>query len=540
MSGMSALRIFLAMRPLSPSRNICQFIVIDDNIWTILVNYTILAIIILSVLVPGACPAKAGPSDNDTPLNAAGNPAWAKGSAAQATGLRGVLQGHFQALDGSSAESQPGPTPQTLLSRTPQGVAATYLPQGGIASTATEPFFQPLGTNGRTCQTCHQPSAGWTITPQKIKALFRSNPAAPLFQPIDGAVCPTADTSTAQATAAAYSLLINKGLIRVFIPMPAADILQFSITNVADPYDCTSNPATGLTSPTTGIVSAYRRPQPSANLPFLADIMWDGREPSLASQASDAVMLHAQGAAPPSADQLKQITQFETGLFAAQAHDNAAGDLTADGAQGGPAALSATPFAPNMNPPGPGFNPSVMTMFTTWNNSADAGKASVARGQNVFNEKSFTIADVAGLNDVTGKPSIKGTCSSCHNTPQIGNHSSHELLDLGVASAPASVPAGTNLSIADLPVFTVHCVSGPFAGSDRQVTDLGRALITGQCADIGKMKTALLRNLVARPPYFHNGSAPDLASVVAFYDSRFNIGITDQEKDDLIAFLSTL
>ena len=68
--------------------------------------------------------------------------------------------------------------------------------------------------------------------------------------------------------------------------MPAG--AQFSITSVADRYDCNTNPATGLTSPTAGIVSTYRRPLPSANLAFINVIMWDGREASLASQATDA------------------------------------------------------------------------------------------------------------------------------------------------------------------------------------------------------------------------------------------------------------
>ena len=228
------------------------------------------------------------------------------------------------------------------------------------------------------------------------------------------------------------------------------------------------------------------------------------------------------------------------GCFAAQSYDNAAGDLTADGAQGGPVALSAIPFVPNVNPPGPAFSPLVMTMFLTWNDSPDAAKASIARGQNIFNEKPFVVTGVNGLNDVTAKPSIQATCSACHNTPQVGGHSAIELLDLGVATAPDAIVGGTNLSLDDLPVLTVHCDSGPLAGTERQVTDLGRALITGQCADIGKVKTAVLRNLAARPPYFHNGSAPDLATVVAFYDHRFNIGFTEQERADLVAFLSTL
>jgi len=67
-----------------------------------------------------------------------------------------------------------------------------------------------------------------------------------------------------------------------------------------------------------------------------------------------------------------------------------------------------------------------------------------------------------------------------------------------------------------------------------------RALITGKCADIGKLKGPILRGLAARAPYFHNGSAATLADVVEFYNQRFDIGFTDQQKADLVAFLSSL
>jgi cytochrome c peroxidase len=50
----------------------------------------------------------------------------------------------------------------------------------------------------------------------------------------------------------------------------------------------------------------------------------------------------------------------------------------------------------------------------------------------------------------------------------------------------------------------------------------------------------VLRAVATRAPYFHNGSAANLDEVVDFYDTRFNIGFTRQEKADLIAFLRTL
>ena len=40
--------------------------------------------------------------------------------------------------------------------------------------------------------------------------------------------------------------------------------------------------------------------------------------------------------------------------------------------------------------------------------------------------------------------------------------------------------------------------------------------------------------------YFANGSAANLRELVDFYDRRFNIGYTEQEKRDLTNFMSVL
>ena len=78
------------------------------------------------------------------------------------------------------------------------------------------------------------------------------------------------------------------------------------------------------------------------------------------------------------------------------------------------------------------------------------------------------------------------------------------------------------------------------AGQSFQVTDPGKALISGACADIGKTKGPILRGLAARAPYFHNGTAPDLEHVIEFYDTRFGIGFSDEERAALVAFLKKL
>ncbi len=97
-------------------------------------------------------------------------------------------------------------------------------------------------------------------------------------------------------------------------------------------------------------------------------------------------------------------------------------------------------------------------------------------------------------------------------------------------------PALSALDVAGLPVYTVQCTDGTVL----QVTDIGRAMKSGHCADVGKVKGPVLRGLAARAPYFHNGAAATLNDVVDFYDQRFSLNLSEQQKRDLVAFLQTL
>jgi len=93
------------------------------------------------------------------------------------------------------------------------------------------------------------------------------------------------------------------------------------------------------------------------------------------------------------------------------------------------------------------------------------------------------------------------------------------------------------LDISGLPVYSVQCIA---TGGTVQVTDLGRALKSGKCADIGKLKGPVLRGLAARAPYFHTRGAATLNAVVEFYNQRFSLSLTPQQKADLVAFLQSL
>lgn len=449
-------------------------------------------------------------------------------------------------------QSPPAVIPRFNTDRDASGEIATFQP-GGATFTANNAFFQDLGTNGRTCFTCHQPQNGWSVSADNVAARFAASAGKdPIFRLVDGATCPNADVSTLQAKRRAYKLLTDKGLIRIGLPMPtvpAVPAVEFVVTAVNDPYQCNTNPATGLTSPTSGIVSVYRRPLPSTNLGFLSAVMWDGREPSLESQAIDATLGHAQADAPPTAEQHAQILAFEKGIFSAQVSDKKAGGLHENGAKGGPVALSLQDFFIGVNDPlgnnphGTPFTSNVFDIFRPWlglrgRDDEARHRQAIARGEKLFNTTAINITDVAGLNDELNVASIPGFCGTCHDTPNVGNHSVKAPLNIGIADAGAKRPPA--LDISGLPVFTLTCTQGPLAGQVFVVTDPGRALISGKCKDIGRLKGPILRGLAARAPYFHNGSAATLLDVLKFYDRRFRLGLTDQQKSDLVDFLNTL
>jgi len=439
------------------------------------------------------------------------------------------------------------------------GLVETYNAKGEPID-LTGAFFQSLGTNGRTCASCHRPAQAWSVSPEELKIRFESTKGLdPIFQPNDGSNCShEIDTSSVEGRRKAYSLLINKGLIRIELPVP--DDAEFSVVGVVNPYGCNDQAR----------LSMYRRPLPATNLRFLSTVMWDGRESSpqtgtqkisfatnpadlltdLRHQAMDAVSGHSQRVTALSPQQQQSITEFEMALSTAQAIDYGAGVLDAGGATAGPAELAqeTTPaFFIGINDPlggnplGTAFTPAIFNLFNGWMNQdasstnfglhANRRRASIARGEALFNSKLINITGVAGLNDELNLAMIPGTCGTCHDSPNVGNHSLAVALNIGVGELNSS------LDLSYLPVFALQ---NKTTGEVRTTTDPGRALITGLWKDVGKVKGPILRGLAARAPYFHNGSAASLSDVLDFYEKRFNISFTAQEREDLIAFLNAL
>ncbi|HEX7362062.1 MAG TPA: hypothetical protein VF283_16345, partial [Bryobacteraceae bacterium] len=77
------------------------------------------------------------------------------------------------------------------------GVLETYNIKGG-ALNLSGPFFQSLGSNGRSCASCHRPAQGWSISPNEVKLRFLLTQGLdPIFRTVDGSVCNHGvDTST--------------------------------------------------------------------------------------------------------------------------------------------------------------------------------------------------------------------------------------------------------------------------------------------------------------------------------------------------------
>jgi len=330
----------------------------------------------------------------------------------------------------------------------------------------------------------------------------------------------------------------------------------------------------------------HRRPLPTTNFKFLTAVGWDGQDtrqgdnPATRSDR-DAVLdvskntirgretgssLAALDGHPYSDGELSvlatQMTDFMFSLITAQETLPGGIRLSAPSVSGGALNLSKQPFHFGINDTIQGdltvsssgevtirnvpFNPIVFTLFDGWLNDRDPSRASIERGQALFNAQRLIVADVGGVHGAqitlpdgsttTGPTSpLRGSCSSCHDAPNVGNHSTRLLLNIGISDKS---PAGLGRErVLDLPLFVLERKSD---GVIAQTTDPGRAIISGLFAHVGQFKGPMLRGMSARPPFFHNGVAATFDAVVDFYNARFKANFTPQEKADLVAFLKAL
>jgi len=439
----------------------------------------------------------------------------------------------------------------------------------GPVDTNGHPFFTPLGTNGRACVNCHQPAYGMSVSAAGLRERWRETDGKdPVFAAFDGSNCP----DLPQQKESSHSLLLHRGLFRIPLPWPPQNAdgspkpVEFSIEVVRDPAGCNTSREYGLKSAHPA-VSVYRRPRPVANLKYvlagapnivlktgkLADrdpatgepvsmnLMADAREPSLMTQAISAILGHEEARTEPSHQQLEKVVAFESQVYMAQVEHIFGGSLVAPGgpASLGPAALRdrrAGVLGDNNYDP-------VFGLFDSWKGK-DYFRASVARGADIFMFRQFWLRDATHINSIgLGNP-LKRTCATCHNAQMTGQDLSAGWVDVGTANYPTWTEPSTWADSSELPIFKITCSKDadphPYLGRVIYTTDPGRALISGRCVDVGSIVMQQFRGLAARAPYFSNGSAKTLREVVDFYDRRFDMKLSDTEKDDLINFLGVL
>lgn len=438
----------------------------------------------------------------------------------------------------------------------PAGLAETVTPTGAIDRTSS--FFQPLGTNARTCETCHSANQGWTLSPLAVSVLFLTTGGKDaLFLPHDEGSRPDADLSTFTSRLVDFApTLLARGLTRFTRTNPATS--EYDVTAVSDP--------SGFS--TTAAFLNFRRPTPTANEALVSSVTWTAGpgavRTALSGLVGGAANLHEQrDPTTPVPDSVVQAQDdFQLGIFFAQSVDALAGRLDTDGATGGPTNLMNQPFHIGINdiqgldPSGQPFSSKIFDLFDAWavyaqdaNHDHDhahacpswvpntrdhrrqvaAARAAIYRGQQIFNNTTFAISGVNGLNDLLGQTTVTGTCGTCHNTPDVGGHSVVRMFDVGTADPPN---CGSML-----PQVTVR---NKATQETRTVCDLGRANSSHLWAQIGTFRAPPLRGLAARAPYFHDSQASTVEDVVNYFDRRFQIGLGADQKRDLAAFLKAL
>jgi len=146
-----------------------------------------------------------------------------------------------------------------------------------------------------------------------------------------------------------------------------------------------------------------------------------------------------------------------------------------------------------------------------------------------------------------------------HQTPDLVTPKLAALLDYQLSLRPPSPPDGTieftaaerGRQLFGNEARCSTCHLGPtftdvLRGPNPTVPFLHQPAETGMDPGYAmrtatkQYRTTPLRGLLQHAPYFHDGSAPDLLSVVEHYDALFGLKLTAAQKADLVEYLKSL
>jgi cytochrome c peroxidase len=257
-------------------------------------------------------------------------------------------------------------------------------------------------------------------------------------------------------------------------------------------------PNVAVVGSSAGTVTLRRGIPTTLNTPALDPVlMYDGRQPNLPSQALGAIRDHAQPTKLPSASDLQRIADFQ---------------------------LTDSFFS----------SPSLLAFART------GALPALPEGTNDTERRGRRFFE-----DVQPDPSTKqGLCATCHSGPMLnetnqfqgpqfqrgGRFQSILVSEFNAAGNPAIAFNFRNTS------GTVTTITSP---------DPGRALITGNLADVNTFKIPTLWGVARTAPYFHDNSAKTLEAVMLHYQAFFLNGsnpveLTPQDMSDIIAFMNLL
>ena len=445
-------------------------------------------------------------------------------------------------VDRRASGDEGGASDTSLVTRDRAGALATVSAYGVNADTS-DGFAANLGTNGRSCASCHVAEDAWSFTPQHARSLASDDP---LFSPNDGSDCPPA-TPAQGPDSALSSELLDYGLIRVQLAIP--DTADFSLAAATNPKGCAIAPGSAGVN---GELFLFRRPLPSTNLIFDSAIMWDGRETlhpvttqaPLQSTGPWSSTWRIRRTAPRPATRRvhrswarRRRRTSSRSRPTSRRRSSSIGQrarpvfLNANGAQGGPTYLQdivAPQFFIGVNDPlKPGFSNANFTLYAAWEPTAPGSglpgptSRAIGRGEAIFNTTTFTIHDVPGLNSAPSNPlynpndpfaaqDIVGGCGLCHNSPNVGNHSTPLPINIGVTKAQPTNNDGSEQRARYRPSPRLHAAKcrdrrigrsdRPGQGDDQRQVDGHREDEGSDAAGTRRASTVLPQRLGAGPP----------------------------------------
>ena len=360
-------------------------------------------------------------------------------------------------------------------------------------------FNKPIGTkfggNGRSCADCHMLSENFQLSPAAAKTRFdalqarrqhKPNADDALFRPVDAD-----DFRVNGANANDFSNLIENGLIRVTMPLPANVKLIDPATGQPSgetSVDLWRAVPSVLNSAVTGPdATAPMWPPGAPRTPIMGQdpngpnrqggYQWDARFTTLQQQARAALMAHAQMTEEPPTDMLDDIAAFEQTLFTSRKVKRLAKAILAN----------ATPF--------PESDPALNELEQ--------------RGKIVFDR---ACAQCHG-----------GTVHPSGSTPETGF--TRPIARYHNIQSACPRPSTDNFTPCpprlERNARTYQLVLANGTIQTFTTSDPGRLLLTGQPADLGVMDVPSLHGISQTAPYFHNNSAATLEEVLDHYDSLF-------------------